>query len=150
MKISLKLIKLHRQVDYLLASGSDSGEFSIWDLRSWPSSSATSPPLPAASFKWHKQPITSLDWHPTESSVIAVAGGDHQVTLWDLALERDPEEEAPYMTGVKGDLTSVPPQLLFIHQGQKHIKEIKWHRQIPGVLISTAYDGFNVFKTINS
>ena len=134
----------------MLASGSDSGEFSIWDLRSWPSATESSPPIPAASFKWHNQPITSLDWHPTESSVLAVSGADHQITLWDLALERDAEEEATLSLGMQGDLNSVPPQLLFIHQGQKHIKEIHWHRQAPGVLLSTAYDGFNIFKTINS
>ncbi len=137
-------------MDYLLASGSDSGEFSIWDLRSWPKATSQSPPIPAASFKWHNAPITSVDWHPIESSVLAVSGADHQVTLWDLALERDAEEEAMLTAGTKGDLASVPPQLLFIHQGQKHIKEIKWHPQAPGVLVSTALDGFNIFKTINS
>ncbi len=79
-----------------------------------------------------------------------MSGADHQVTLWDLALERDAEEEAMLTAGTKGDLASVPPQLLFIHQGQKHIKEIKWHPQAPGVLVSTSLDGFNIFKTINS
>lgn len=136
-------------VDYLLASGSESGDFSIWDLRSWSSSTVESPPLSAASFKWHNAAITSLDWHPKESSVLAVSGADDQVTIWDLALERDAEEEAT-LTGLQGELSDVPPQLLFVHQGQKSVKEIKWHTQIPGVLITTAFDGFNVIKTINS
>jgi WD40 repeat protein len=34
---------------------------------------------PAAHFKWHKAPITSVEWHPTDGSALAVAGADDQV-----------------------------------------------------------------------
>ncbi|KAJ3087917.1 ribosome biosynthesis protein rrb1, partial [Quaeritorhiza haematococci] len=135
----VNVINWNRAVNNLLVSGSDDGSFSVWDLRNWISAaSSNKAPEPAANFKWHTKAITSVEWHPTESSMIGVSGEDDQITIWDLALEADKEElVAPTKDG--GEV-QVPPQLLFIHQGQTHIKEIHWHRQIPGVMISTAGD----------
>ena len=95
-----------------------------------------------ALFKHHTAPITSVEWHPADSTVFAAAGSDHQITLWDLAVERDSD-----MTGAAEP--AVPPQLLFIHQGQTDIKELHWHPQIPGTIVSTAQSGFNIFRTIS-
>ncbi|KAI8908479.1 WD40-repeat-containing domain protein [Gorgonomyces haynaldii] len=142
----VNVISWSRNVDYLLASGAEDGQFSVWDLRNW--SKDTAQPQTAASFKWHKKPISSIEWHPVETSVLAVAGADDQITLWDLALEHDNEEEKLPTNGTEG--VQVPPQLLFIHQGQTNVKEVHWHPQIPGLLVSTSFDGFNIFKTINS
>lgn len=118
-----------------MASGCDSGVFSIWDLRSLTA--------PAATFSWHKKQITAIAWHPFESSMLVTSGGDEQSCIWDLALEADGEDLAA------GDL-SVPAQLLFVHQGQHSVKDVQWHPFAKGVLCSTSFDGFNVFKTINS
>ncbi|ORY41999.1 WD40 repeat-like protein [Rhizoclosmatium globosum] len=146
----VNVITWNKLTDRLIASGSDSGEFSVWDFRTVASNlSQKQPTTPAASFKWHNQPITSIEWHPAESSVLAVSGADDQITLWDLALERDAEEE-PMVANMKEGKVEVPPQLLFIHQGQESVKEVHWHPQAPGVLVSTALSGFNIFKTINS
>jgi len=109
--------------------------------------STGSDPAPVASFNWHQAPVTSIEWHPTEDSIFAASGADDQVTLWDLAVEQDDDE----MTNAAGDPgeQDIPPQLLFVHQGQKDVKEVHWHPQIPGAVISTALDGFNIFKTIS-
>jgi ribosome assembly protein RRB1 len=88
-----------------------------------------------------------VEWHPSEDSIFAAAASDDQVTLWDLGVEPDDEEMTTKEVTTTGK--EVPPQLLFVHQGQRDIKEVHWHPQIPGTLISTAVDGFNVFKTIS-
>jgi ribosome assembly protein RRB1 len=94
--------------------------------------------------------ISSVEWCPWESSMLASTAGDGQVVVWDLALERDPEEEArlaPSSNAIAPE--DLPPQLLFVHLGQTDVKEVHWHPQIPGMLASTAADGFNIFKPAN-
>ena len=125
----VNVMSWNTNVSYLLASGDDGGTFGVWDLRSMKS---------VASFDWHKQPITSIGWHPHDESVLAVSSPS-QTTVWDLSVEPDPEEEP---TDVE-----IPPQLMFCHLGQQDVKEIRWHPQIPGTLITTAASGFNIFKS---
>ena len=66
---------------------------------------------------------------------------------WDLAVERDQESEAASDEG--GELSGLPPQLLFIHQGMRDVKELHWHAKIPGLLVATSHTGFDVFRTIS-
>jgi len=139
-----------------IVSGGDDALLKVWDLRKLQSSKT---PSPVATFKHHSSAITSVEWHPTDSSVFASSGADDQIVQWDLAVEKDDlaaskEDEtakASSSTDMEAEdsLEKVPPQLLFIHMGQKEIKEIHWHPQIPGMMISTALDGINVFKTIS-
>lgn len=35
---------------------------------------------------------------------------------------------------------------MFLHQGQKHIKELRFHPYFDTVMFTTAEDSFNVFK----
>lgn len=79
--------------------------------------------------------------------MLAASGADNQLTVWDLSVEADDEAAGSTGGGVNStELKDLPPQLLFIHQGQKDIKELHFHPQIPGLILSTAADGFNVFK----
>ncbi|KIM47806.1 hypothetical protein M413DRAFT_439485 [Hebeloma cylindrosporum] len=144
----VNVISWNRLTTYLLVSGGDEGAIKTWDLRNVKKSgSGVLDPVPVASFTWHKAPITSIEWHPSEDSIFAAAGADDQVTLWDLAVEQDDDETG--MGETFAGESQVPPQLLFVHQGQQDIKEVHWHPQIPGSVISTAADGFNIFKTIS-
>jgi ribosome assembly protein RRB1 len=123
--------------DPFIASGGDDCALRIWDLRNFATGGSV------AEFKnHHKGPICSVEWSPHESTMLASAGEDDQIAIWDLAMERDPEETAE-------EEVELPAQLMFVHQGQQDIKEVHWHSQIPGVLISTSATGFNVFKPAN-
>ncbi|CAE6507128.1 unnamed protein product [Rhizoctonia solani] len=151
----VNVMSWNKGTSYLLATGGDEGGIKIWDLRNLKGASSN-PPSPVAHFTWHTAPITSIEWHPSEDSVFAASGSDDQVTLWDLSVEQDEDEtgtkEIHTANGQKVYtllLKDVPSQLLFVHQGQSDVKEVHWHPQIPGCLISTAYTGFNVFKTIS-
>ena len=74
---------------------------------------------------------------------------DNSIAVWDLALERDPEEEIRLAADCINIKNVAPAQLLFLHAGQTDVKEVHWHSQIPGMLVSTAGDSFNIFKPSN-
>ncbi|EGS17912.1 putative ribosome assembly protein [Thermochaetoides thermophila DSM 1495] len=153
MKISdvdVNVMSWSRLTTHLLASGDDAGVWSVWDLRQWKpgaagaagAASSVGKPTPIASFNFHKEQITSVEWHPTDDSIVAVSAGDNTVTLWDLSVELDDEESKD-----TGGVQDVPPQLLFVHY-QNLAKEVHWHPQIPGVLVATGEE-FSVFRTIS-
>ncbi|KAJ7955881.1 putative WD-repeat protein [Quillaja saponaria] len=131
----------------MLASGSDDGTFSIRDLRLLKEGDSV-----VAHFEYHKHSITSIEWSPHEASTLAVSSADNQLTIWDLSLEKDEEEEAEFKAKTKELVNApqdLPPQLLFVHQGQRDLKELHWHTQIPGMIVSTAADGFNILMPSN-
>lgn len=40
----------------------------------------------------------------------------------------------------------IPPQMMFLHQGQDNVKELRFHPQFGTLLASTAEDSFNIFR----
>jgi ribosome assembly protein RRB1 len=140
----INVLSWSEKINYLLASGDDAGKWGIWDLRNF---KPNEQPSPVAQYDFHKSAITSISFNPLDESIIAVSSEDNTVTLWDLSVEADDEEIKQQNSGNK-DLQEIPPQLLFVHW-QKDVKDVKWHRQIPGALISTGTDGLNVWKTIS-
>lgn len=140
-KTDVNVISWSRLTTYILASGDDAGVMRVWDLRNLADGAHV------ANFAYHRSAITSIEWATHENSVLATTSSDGQLAIWDLAVERDPEEEAnmaPDNNAAAPD--DLPPQLMFVHCGQQDMKEAHWHPQIPGMMVSTAADGFNVFR----
>ncbi|XP_031844988.1 WD repeat-containing protein 1 l(2)09851 [Nomia melanderi] len=135
----INVISWNRKESQFLVSGGDDGLICVWDLRQFGPNTQ-----PLAMFKQHTAPVTTIEWHPQEATVFASGGADDQIAEWDLSVETDHLEETE-----NNELKDLPPQLLFIHQGQTDIKELHWHPQCPGVVISTAHSGFNIFRTIS-
>ena len=131
-----------------LLSGGDDGLIKCWDLRTLQTSSK---PLPIATLSHHTEPITSIEWSPNDSSAFVASSEDNQISIWDLACEKDEQQQQQSILNQEesAELDKLPDQLLFIHQGQKEIKEVHWHSQLPGYLVSTSLSGFDIFRTIS-
>lgn len=132
-------------VTHLLASGGDDGVWKVHDLRKVGADGLGSEVF---TFGFHKQPITSLEWSPFEDSMIAIASSDDSVTVWDLSATADEDEPTPDLSA-DPYLATVPEQLLFVHRGLWDPKEVHWHKQIPGMLVATASNGFHMFAPEN-
>lgn len=149
----VNVMSWNRMANCMLATGADDGSLRIWDLRNFSGTGvggATSTKF-VANFTFHRGPVTSVEWARFDSAMLATGSADHTVCVWDLAVERDAEEEAAAMAAEDNAVApeDLPPQLMFVHQGLKDPKEIHWHHQIPGMCLTTAADGFNAFKAYN-
>ncbi|CAG5096171.1 Similar to Grwd1: Glutamate-rich WD repeat-containing protein 1 (Mus musculus) [Cotesia congregata] len=136
----VNVISWNKKESCFIVSGGDDGAVKIWDLRQFSNKSEAATPV--ATFKQHLTAVTTVEWHPDESAVFASGGADDQIDQWDLSVESD-------SAAGESELPNLPPQLMFIHQGQSDVKELHWHPQCPGTLISTAASGFNIFRTIS-
>lgn len=133
--------------DPFLLSGGDDGALRLWDLRRFHTGSC------AATFRQHRGAVTALQWLPAGGGVLAAAGADDVVSQWDLAVEdagggggavgQDVGQEDV------GQDVGLPPQLLFLHQGEREVKELRWHPQCPGLLLTAARHGLAAFRTIS-
>ncbi|XBW34642.1 hypothetical protein QEN19_000209 [Hanseniaspora menglaensis] len=142
----LNVISWSEKLDYLLCTGDDAGVWSVWDLRQFNNNNAADV-KPVASYNFHKGAITSIQFNPLDESIVAVASEDNTVTLWDLSVEAD-DDEVKEQYNENKELQEIPAQLLFVHW-QREVKDVKWHKQIPGCLVSTGGDGLVVWKTIS-
>lgn len=142
-KADVNVASWNRHVSNLLATGGDDGTLSVWDLRQF-SAKVDIPAPPLARFSCHKTPITSVEWHPTDESMLAVSD-TVGAYIYDLSVEEDTDKSSTTTTLV----ADIPPQLLFCHSGSQDFKELHWHPQISSCIMTTAYSGFSVFIPSN-
>lgn len=129
----VNVISWNHFCDFMIASGGDDCAFKVWDIRYISNG-------PISNIQWHKGPITALSWDPYEDSQLAVSSEDNRVSIWDFAVEPD---DTHLFDSTNQE---VPQQLIFLHQGQENIKDLKFHPQYKNFIVSTAENGINVFK----
>ena len=65
----VNVISWNRGTQFLLLSGGDDGALNVWDMRSFKPNQT---PSPVAHFDWHRAPISSVEWHPEEDSILSL------------------------------------------------------------------------------
>jgi len=119
--------------NHLFASGGDDNTFRVWDLRY-----LDEPPI--TEIKWHTGPINSIMWDPFDESQLAVCSEDNRLSVWDFSVEPD---EKKLFDNYNHE---IPQQLVFLHQGQINLKDVKFHPVFKNMLISSAENGLNLFR----
>jgi ribosome assembly protein RRB1 len=119
--------------NFLVASGGDDKAFKIWDIRYINHG-------PISNIRWHKEKITAISWDPFDDSQVAVASEDHRVSVWDFSVEPDDK----HLFDSKND--EIPQQLVFLHQGQNYVKDLKFHPVYKNMITTTAENGINIFR----
>ncbi|KAG7360361.1 G-protein beta-subunit [Nitzschia inconspicua] len=144
----VNVLSWNKLVSNLLATGGDDGTLCVWDLRHFGGSEkekSNAQPKPLARFSCHQTPVTSVEWHPTDESMLAMSD-EVGVYIYDLSVEEDTPSQTTSTTQLVAD---IPPQLLFCHSGSQQFKECHWHPQISSCVMTTAFTGFSVFIPSN-
>jgi ribosome assembly protein RRB1 len=147
-KTDVNVLSWNNLVSNLLATGGDDGTLCVWDLRHFGgdggSGKSSTAPKPLARFSCHRTPVTSVEWHPTDESMLTMSD-EVGVYIYDLSVEEDIQTS----TSTTQLVADIPPQLLFCHSGSQQFKECHWHPQISSCVMTTAYTGFSVFIPSN-
>jgi histone-binding protein RBBP4 len=111
--------------EFLLATGSNDHTVALWDLRNLKRSLHV--------LESQMDDVVQVSWHPHRAHVLASAGADRRVMVWDTS--RIGDEQTPE------DAEDGPPELLFIHGGHTNkVADFSWNLNLPWVIGSAAED----------
>ncbi|CAL1708190.1 unnamed protein product [Somion occarium] len=123
--------------NYMSTFHQDGQEIQILDMRS--------PGQPVMELKAHRGPVNSLGWSSTENPLLATAGDDCQLLLWDLNAFTQIAAQSPRSTSA--GLSSPRPDAkkrivtdpVMAYTGQSEIVNLAWSPQIAGMALPTGH-----------
>ena len=109
----------------------DGHEVQLLDMRS--------PGQPVMELRAHGRPVNALGWGSTEAPLLATAGDDCQLLLWDLSAYTNMPAASPRHAG--SGLSSPRPDVkkrvltdpVMAYTGPSEIVNLAWSPQIPAV-----------------
>lgn len=132
----VNVISWNKMKPTLVAAGLDNGSFKVFDIR-YPNED------PITYIDWHEGPITSIQWQPDDQWTLAVSSDDNRLSIWDFSVE-DGDNAQQNMD--QENQEQIPEQIIFLHQGQDNIKELRWSPNKQNTMLTTALNGFNIFQ----
>lgn len=179
-KSDVNVVDWNRICKQFIVSGGDDGFVRVWDTRMLKSNERVINSVaqfdyhkkPISSVEWNPNDDTVMAVASEDDRLtiwdLAVEKDDEESEAKDIKMDTDEVSESDEKgeTNDSNDedeldeeldegvdykeLKQIPEQMLFLHQGQAEIKELHWHPQYEGLIISTAINGINIFKTISA
>ena len=124
-----------RDSNYMSTFHQDGNDIQILDMRS--------PGQPVMELRAHRAPVNALGWGSTESPLLATAGDDCQLLLWDMSAYTNMPAASPRHAG--SGLSSPRPDAkkrvltdpVMAYTGPGEIVNLAWSPQMAGVNTNT-------------
>jgi len=122
--------------NYMSTFHMDGSDVQILDMRS--------PGQPVIELRGHHAPINALGWGSADRPLLATAGDDCQVLLWDLANHTQgaasPRSAGSRLNSPRPDAKKkIVTEPIMAYTASSQITNLAWSPQIPGMTMNTGY-----------
>jgi len=139
----------HKASSYLLATGGDDGVWKVWDMRVLGKSQQDDRKMLALEQKWHRGPITSMQWSPYDRSMLLTSAADDLVCVWDLSVEAAEDMQNDVDEDIVPDADKKIPDMLMFYHYHPCVVDVAWHPTVNGLIQTTGQDSIHIFKPYN-